>query len=72
MKYRKFFIVIYIIVVAAMLIPAFMQFANKPTLVLGWPAFFMWLIAWTIVGVITMIINYRLDCKADEQRQRKS
>lgn len=72
MKYRKFFIVIYIIVVAAMLFPAFMQFANKPTLVLGWPAFFMWLIAWTIVGVITMIINYRLDCKADEQRQRKS
>ena len=42
------------------------------TLVLGWPAFFMWLIAWTIAGVITMIINYRLDCKADAKRLRKS
>ena len=71
MNHHKIFTVIYAIVIAVMLIPAFMQFANKPTLVLGWPAFFMWLIVWTIIGVIAMIINYRLDCKADAQRQKQ-
>lgn len=71
MKYHKIFAVIYVIVASVMLVPVFLQFANKPTLVLGWPAFFMWLIAWTIIGVIAMIINYRLDCKADAKRQRR-
>lgn len=71
MRHHKLFTVIYIIVVAVMLVPAFLQFANKPALVLGWPAFFMWLIAWTIIGVIAMIINYRMDCKADAERQRR-
>ena len=70
MKYHRLFTVIYLIVIAVMLVPALMQFANKPTLVLGWPAFFMWLIAWTLIGVTAMIINYRLDCKADAKRRR--
>ncbi|MFQ7738639.1 MAG: hypothetical protein ACLRJC_13620, partial [Emergencia timonensis] len=71
MRHHKLFTVIYVVVVAVMLVPAFLQFANKPALVLGWPAFFMWLIAWTIIGVIAMIINYRMDCKADAERQRR-
>ena len=55
MRHHKLFTVIYVVVVAVMLVPAF----------------FMWLIAWTIIGVIAMIINYRMDCKADAERQRR-
>ena len=40
MRHHKLFTVIYVVVVAVMLVPAFLQFANKPALVLGWPAFF--------------------------------
>ncbi len=70
MKYQKIFTAIYAVVVAVMLIPALMQLANKPVLVLGWPAFFMWLIVWTLVGVAAMLVNYKLDCKADAERKK--
>lgn len=71
MKYQKFFYVIYIICFIATVLPIGVQPANKAILVGGWPLFFVWLMVWALIGVAAMLINYRLDCKADAERKQK-
>lgn len=62
MKHTKYFLIFYAVALLMMGTPL-VGIANKPVLVLGMPMLLVWLLGWTLLSTIALIIQYNLDLK---------
>lgn len=64
-KHTNIFILLYLIVMLMMSTPL-INIANKPVILLGLPMLLTWIVGWTILAAVLLIIHYNLDLKAEK------
>lgn len=68
-NHTKYFVIFYAIALAMMGTPL-VRIANKSMLVLGMPMLLTWVVAWTLIVTLVLVLNYRMDVKVDEENRK--
>lgn len=70
-KHSKFFAIFYAIALLMMGTPL-INIANEPVMFLGMPMLLTWICGWTLLATIVLIIQYKMDTKADSHAKENS
>lgn len=62
--HRKYFIVIYL-VAYSMMMPPLVYIGDKKSITLGLPTLIAWLLFWSLVMVVALLVQYGLDKKSE-------
>ncbi|MEG0292138.1 MAG: hypothetical protein RR495_05735 [Anaerovoracaceae bacterium] len=67
--HRKYFIVLYIISYL-MMMPPFIYIGDKASITLGLPTIITWLLFWSAVMVVGLMIQFKLDKKCEAAKEQ--
>lgn len=68
-KHSKWFYAFYALAMLMMGTPL-IGIANKPVMVFGMPAIATWIIVWTLAVTLLMCLQYRMDCKVEDEAKK--